>query len=210
MERTNLRVVGESKTTLGYNVKDCVSSNYQPGGTMQISINKPSHRIIETGRDESGLGRWVWQKYRGKQEITLRIITAYQPCTPSTAGPSTTHSQQEQYFDLIGDDRVPQKAMLEDLRDEIKKWKDEGDQIILLMDVNEDINSGPIKMWMQELQLREAITSQHGGNEATYNRGSKAIDGIFTSASINSIRSGYLPFGTFPSDHRLPSHITVL
>ena len=174
-----------SNTTIGYNTTDSVLSNYQPGVTMQISINKPAHRIIETGRDETGLGRWVWQKYRGKQDITLRVITAYRPCTSSNAGPSTTHSQQERYFDLKGDDRTPRKAILDDLKIEIEKWKEEGDQIILLMDVNEDINTGSVKMWLHELQLREAITTKHRGNEETYNRGSKAIDGIFISASIN-------------------------
>ena len=55
-----------SKTTIGYNIKDSANTTFQPGGTMILSIDKPVHRIIETGRDETGLGRWVWQKMKGK------------------------------------------------------------------------------------------------------------------------------------------------
>ena len=192
-----------SNTTMGFNVNDSIASNYQPGGTMLISIDRPAHRIIETGRDETGLGRWVWQKYRGKQEITLRVVTAYRPCTPSSAGPGTAHSQQERYLDLKGDNRTPRTALLEDLKKEMETWQQEGDQIVLLMDANENVSAGTIKMWAQELHLREVISTHHGEKEPTYNRGSKPIDGIFTSASITPIRSGYLPFGAFPSDHRL-------
>lgn len=37
----------------------------------------------------------------------------------------------------------------------------------------------------------------------TYHRGSKPINGIFASSTIQITAGGYLPFGTFPSDHRL-------
>jgi len=96
-----------SKATIGYNTKDSVNTTFQPGGTMLLSIDKPVHRIIETGRDETGLSRWVWQRMKGKREIMLRIISAYRPCIPSTAGPLTTYSQHQRLFDMKKEKREP-------------------------------------------------------------------------------------------------------
>lgn len=194
-----------SNNTIGYNTKDCASGAFQPGGTLLTSIDKPAHRIIDTGLDPTGLGRWVWQRYRGKHNVTLRVICAYRPCIPSTAGPNTTYSQQERYFDATKDKRCPRDAILEDLSTEIKKWQEDNDQIIMMMDCNESINSGQMKMWAQQLGLEELITKKHSNEKptATYNRGRECIDGIFGSASIHLLRGGHLAHGIFPSDHCL-------
>ncbi len=194
-----------SNSTIGYNTKDSASGVFQPGGTLITSINKPAHRIIETGKDPTGLGRWTWQRFRGKQNITLRIVSAYRPCIPSTAGPNTTYSQQQRYFDAMKVKRCPREALLEDLGKEIKKWSESNDQIIAMMDCNESVTSAPIKMWAQQLGLEELITKKHCNVKptATYNRGKDCIDGIFGSASIHLLRGGHLAHGCFPSDHCL-------
>ena len=192
-----------SKTTLAYNRKDITSSTFQPGGVSITSIDTITHRCIGNGVDESGLGRWAWQLFRGKDEITIRTIVAYRPCKPSVAGPSTAYNQQRRYFDAINRDICPREAIKQDLGMEIEKWREEGNQIVLMMDVNEPINSDHWKRWLRQHRLKEGISSQHGNNTpSTHSRGSKPIDGLFCSYTIQFERSGYLPFGTFPSDHR--------
>ena len=59
-----------SKTTLVYNINDSHNKEFQPGGTLQVSIGKASNRIIDSGIDPKKLGRWVWQRLRGKHKKT--------------------------------------------------------------------------------------------------------------------------------------------
>jgi hypothetical protein len=35
------------------------------GGAAQITVGACSHRVIKSGLDESGMGRWVWTLYAG-------------------------------------------------------------------------------------------------------------------------------------------------
>jgi hypothetical protein len=193
------------RTVLAFNTRDSIlASDFQPGGVLLTSINKPAHRIIDTGKDAEGLGRWAWTLYRGRQDITLRIISAYRTCKTTNSGSNTTHSQQRRYMDRNNDSRCPRAAMLQDLGNELQKWRTEGNQIILMMDCNEDVNSTPMKAWLNLHGLRNSILDHHNitnNTIPTYHRGSCAIDGIFISSTINIIKGGYMPFGAFPSDH---------
>lgn len=196
-----------SNNVLAYNTKDINSRLFQPGGTLIQCINKPAHRVLETGIDPSGLGRWCWTRFRGKHNVTLRVICAYRPCRPSSAGPNTAYSQQLRYFDTQpGEnyDVCPRVAILEDLTEAINMWRDkEKDQIILMMDCNQNVQSPEIKEWSSNLNLREVMIETHPGPlPPTYHRGRLPIDGIFVSASIEIQACGYLPFGEIPSDHR--------
>ncbi len=61
-----------SHSTISYNRKDTIlASAFQPGGSAVISIGQTSHRVIKSGIDPSGLGRWSWTLYRGKHNVTL-------------------------------------------------------------------------------------------------------------------------------------------
>jgi hypothetical protein len=67
-----------SHSSISYNRKDnLLSSSFQPGGAAVISIEDTSHRVIESGQDSTGLGRWAWTKYRGKHNVTLRMVSVY-------------------------------------------------------------------------------------------------------------------------------------
>ena len=192
-----------SHHSTGYNRNDVVRKEFQPGGCITLSIGAASHRVESKGEDSSKLGRWAWTKFKGINNITLRVITAYRPCQHSGAGPSTVHSQHQRYLDTKDDQRSPREAMLEDLLTEITTWKNEGDQIILLMDCNEDIQNRRFKQKLLTVGLTEAITKdQEREPKPTHSRGRIAIDGIFISNTIHPRASGYLPFGEFPSDHR--------
>ena len=54
------------------------------------------------------------------------------------------------------------------------------------------------------LGLRSAIRHRHGdlNTPPTQHRGSVPIDDIYMSHDINTVRSGFLPFGDGPGDHR--------
>ena len=111
--------------------------------------------------------------------------------------------QQIRYFDELGEDKEPISALLDDLAQFIQTCHTNNDQIILLMDVNEDVSSAQFTAWLNNNGLEEAIAQNREGTAPpTYHQGSKQIDGIFISASITPLRSGFLEFGGFPSNHR--------
>ena len=86
-----------------FNTQEEVQTATQPGGCMVVSANKAKQHFIECGIDPTGLGRWTWTRYRGRYDVTLRVVSAYRCNT--TAGPSTVFSQQRRYFDSIGEDQ---------------------------------------------------------------------------------------------------------
>ena len=74
-----------------------------------------------------------------------------------------------------------------------------------MMDCNENVESTEWKQWCRSLGLRNTIrpTNNSEGYPPTFHKGQHSIDGIFVSGAITVKASGYLPFGIFPSDHRL-------
>lgn len=54
----------------------------QYGGCSLFSINQAANRAVDKGFDKSNLGRWVWTKYKGRGNHSLRVITAYRPNPP--------------------------------------------------------------------------------------------------------------------------------
>ena len=197
-----------SKSTIAYNTKDVAPTKYQPGGTILCSIGKTCHRTVSSGVDNTGLGRWSWQRFRGKHNVTLRVISAYRPCR--APGPNTVYAQQLRYFDATNETPIqPRKQFFTDLALQIKQWRDnDNDQIVLMMDVNTNssITTDPeLQEFLLSTNLIETITTKHEqqhGLEATHHNGRYPIDGIFVSNTLHPIRCGYLPFGDFPSDHR--------
>ena len=125
------------------------------------SINKAAHRIIQRGQDPSGIGLWIWTLYRGRHDVTLRVIVAYRPCIPSLGGENTAYNQQLRYLDYTKQQRCPRKAMLEDLIKDLQAWTAEGDQVILLGNFNEDVWSEIAQQDLTRLGLREVILEQH-------------------------------------------------
>ena len=176
----------------------------QPGGVGLFSINQAAHRVIESGHDLSGLGRWAWTRYRGRNQITLRVVSSYRP-VHNRQGPTSVYNQHRAVLYKRNDDRCPRLAFTEDLCQEISTWLLTGDQIMVLMDMNEDVCSSPAAASLRALGLTEVILHNHGSNAPpTYNRGSTPIDGIFvTSTLLHHVKTGYLAFGeAVPSDHR--------
>jgi hypothetical protein len=172
------------------------------------SIGKSVHRIVGKGRDPSGLGRWVWTRYRGRDQITIRIFMAYRP-NPPTEGPCTVYAQHRHFLNTRQDDRCPRQAFLEDLCKDIHQAQQEGDNILVMLDGNEDSRSGDLHNAFFNIQLHEAILNRHGTDTpATYNRNQnrKPIDGIWSNISLTITAGGFCAF-----DQVLPgtNHRTV-
>ena len=195
-----------SSSVLAYNTNDIdTTSSFQPGGTLQVSINKAAHRVIQHGRDPSGLGRWCWSLFRGKHNVLLRVVTLYRPCLPSTGGYNTTYSQQQRYFDIQSDSRCPRSAAIDDILPFLQQCIDSGEQLVFMLDANENLRLGQVRHTLRQMGLSNAVLDHHHitTDVPTYHRGAHSIDGIFHSRTLRPVKSGMAPFGFFPSDHRL-------
>jgi hypothetical protein len=92
----------------------------QYGGTALFTINETAHRVIEKGKDNLNLGRWVRNKLHSKNEQTITIISAYRPNPPS-AGVLGAYAQHTKYFNTINRETCPREAFLVDLCQDIIK-----------------------------------------------------------------------------------------
>lgn len=203
------RIYGSWETShalFSYNTNDRTPPKYQIGGTGILSVDEVTHRIIGCGQDTRKLGRWAWTRYRGKQDVTVRIISAYRP-VDSRGGPFTTWRQQRTFFLEQAIQTDPRQMFFEDLIPLLQQWQSEGDQLILMLDTNGDIRN-EVKQQFNQCDLREAIIDKHPSllPTATYNRNRQntSIDGIFISPTLSVTRAGYRPFGEgIGPDHRV-------
>ena len=54
-----------SHLSVAFNVQDKNMERRQPEGCAMIPIHRISHRVVDSGFDESKLGRWAWKQYKG-------------------------------------------------------------------------------------------------------------------------------------------------
>jgi hypothetical protein len=195
------------------------NSSSQTGGVALISLNKMAHRVsggnISGDFDSTGLGRWTSEKYRGRHGVCTRVVIAYRPVY-NDHGPLSVWMQQSSYFLEKGEERDPREMFLIDIVAKLNEWTDQGDQIVLMLDANQDLSDKREGSAHSRLtcggRLEEIISTRHGYDKegkrvATYLRGSAPIDGIFVSKSLNvpDLRCGFTEIwsGTGVFDHRV-------
>ena len=197
---------GTFRTKLSFNEHDNTGTPKQWGGTGVGSYGKLTHYSMGVGADKSGLGRWTWARYRGKDGITLRVVSVYQP-SENTTGIISVQAQHKRYFQEKNDDRNPRAAFKEDLATELEQWIDEGDHIILGGDVNEDVLHQNITNLFQPHGMLNAIYDRHGATNVppTYFRtnSDRVVDGIWITPGIEVKKAGFLEPGEVCGDHSM-------
>jgi hypothetical protein len=73
-----------------------------------------------------------------------RIVAAYRPCTAKTKGLKTVYQQHLWHIQAKGLHCSPLDLFDKDLIEQISKWHEEGERIVLLMDVNEHPTEGKL------------------------------------------------------------------
>jgi hypothetical protein len=214
--------------------------NYQPGGTTSIITDRWTSRIVQYGMDPFGLGRWSYVILRWKSETNICIITAYRVCNDKTTGPKTAYQQQKRQLSALlrqenGIINVdPFRQFVLDLHSWIASVQEDGTQIVLCLDNNEEISPNQGQLINMGSSTKPIIHQSHDGRletlacsvgliyiisylhpsttyPATYIRGRKRIDLILISASLLPAvkRSGILPYNSmFQGDHR-PCYIDL-
>jgi hypothetical protein len=95
---------------------------------------------------------------------------------------------------------------IEDITILIEKKQQEGCEIILTGDFNEDLQDikSSVNIMAKQLGLREALldTYEVPSGFSTYARGTKVIDGVFLSQGLTLNNGGYTSNDSSPSDHQ--------
>ncbi len=113
----------------------------QQGGTSLILFGQLTEQLDhnESGKDPTGLGRWTVMTLKG-EGIQTRLVCGYNLCWNTKLKSGTSYQQQQMYFEIQKNDLTcPRKRFRNNLIEQITKWHDKGDQIIVCMDANEHI-----------------------------------------------------------------------
>jgi hypothetical protein len=65
------------------------TSSFKQGGTAIAALEKMVHRVVKTGRDDTGCGRWSYITFNGKENKHIILINAYRVCSQCDHGDTT-------------------------------------------------------------------------------------------------------------------------
>jgi len=165
--------------------KDAFLSEIQPGGTTTMVYNKWTSRVIESGVDPFGLGRWSFLTIRGRGDIKVLIVTAYRVCkqTVQSAGTKTSTAQQFRQLSAhfrdadMTEDPVPRHQFIVDLQGWLEHKVSESYYIILGIDANEPFYPGKGLYTPVDYQLNHPIPIKgHDGTLSTLVKTSGLVD----------------------------------
>ena len=188
-----------------------VAGRIQEGGVAALLFGPliAQYDIESSGKDELGLGRWVMLVFKGENDITTRVIVAYNSCYNKNKNATRcSYQQQRRYFITKEKDTTcPRTRFKTDLFAKLDEWRENGDRLIVCMDANEDIYKKQIGRRLTDeagLNMSEVVGDFTGEDlGATYFRGTKPIDGVWATRDIGIVGACVMPVGFGVGDHRL-------
>jgi len=200
------------RAVAGYNTHENFSRR-QYGGTFQLTFGSLAARVVDTGVDDRGLGRYAWTKFQGRNGHVARIVSIYVPCKASrSSGDLTVMNQHRRYFDAQDIPGCPRQLLMEDIRACLLLWRQAGERLVVFIDANENMTNGPFHhMFVHpELGMREAVVHRHPDprwpNTATYHKGDALgkcpIDGVYATPDLPFDAASWLQFMPHLGDHR--------
>ncbi len=118
-----------------------------------ISTNKAVHRIIASGKDTANIGRWCWTRFRGRNNVTLRVFSAYCPNSPT--GPISVKAQQRRCFNGHNETRCPTVLFFKHLKEAIRDAQPEGHNILVMLGGNMYMKGSELATMLKSLNLRK-------------------------------------------------------
>ncbi len=113
----------------------------QQGGMSLILFGHLTDQLDhnKSGKDPTGLGRWTVMTLQG-DGVRSQVFYGYNPCGNNKLNSRTTYQQQKRFFITARKDLTcPRKKFHDDLTRQLKKWREDGDCLVVCMDTNENI-----------------------------------------------------------------------
>ena len=114
-----------------------------------------------SGKDTTGLGRWVHMVLQGENRIRTRFICGYNPCPSGKRATKSSYQQHRRYFIRKEKDRTcPRVRFRQDLIRQLVQWQKEGDRLVVCLDANGNIYKkklGRDLVTTSELEMVEVV-----------------------------------------------------
>ena len=188
----------------------------KPGGIMMITSDEVQSKVKR--RENDRLGRWAKVEVDWK-ELSLAVYTVYAPQMGDLGGPSTVRRQLQHSRDRENDMEEAMgspgrqglersnvnDSLYEDLVGEIQRDKEQGREVIVGGDFNEENVGGTrMKKFMEGEGMVNLYEARMGEVPATRHPGKKTIDHVWASSeAVGRVdEMGIVPRdGVFISDH---------
>jgi hypothetical protein len=194
------------QSIVAHNVHENVG-RIQQGGTILLLFGHLTQQLDlnESGKDPTGLGRWSVMTLQGNG-VQTRIICGYNPCGNNKLNSGTSYQQQRGFFVTKRKDLIcPWKHFHNNLLEQLTKWQEEGDRLIVCMDANEDVYRKSIGRSLPNLEglnMREVVGEFTGKKIGhTFFWGSKPIDGIWAMSNLFVTHAWVMPARFGVRDH---------
>ena len=184
------------------------TSMYKPGGTFLVTAGDLTGRVISQTTDK--WGRWVTHTYKGRGEMSIAVISAYQVVNKTPMAGTITAASQQQSLLLQSNDHIldPRQAFRRDLQAYIQDCQKNGSAILLVGDFNEAFGADPFGMASiaTTCNLLDVMRTRHSSADpATYARGRTRLDYSLATGHVarSLLKAGYEPFNArFHTNHR--------
>jgi hypothetical protein len=183
-----------------------------------VAFSRLASYVISSGVDQTGLGRWSWIQV-GTGEHWTQIVLAYQPCHSTCCqligqnglmkGRRMEAAQHEQYFRKKGNFNKPWEVFSTQFITQLRAWRVVGNEIILFIDVNKNMYTGPLaKALRGNGLLMEEQTLCLTGKKAPHSHctGKVAIVGMYATLGIICTNSYLSPHGAWVGNHWFQLH----
>ena len=200
----------EVRSVAGHNVHEKQCGRVQQEGTAMMLYGPLIEQFDfkSSGKDNTGLGRWVYMTLQRGDGIVTRIVCGYNSCNSGTKATCSSYQQQRRHFITRKRDRTsPRTRFKTDLITQLKEWRRKGNRLIVCMGVNKDIYRKIIGKSLtdsEDLQMVEAVGNYTGLKiKATFFRGSKPIDDVWTTPDVAVTGGCVMSDGYGVGDHCL-------
>ena len=199
-DERDIKATVTHNTNIGENI-----SRHQPGGIALFATKELSQYVKTPSKDWRNLGRWhSWLIYQSPNH-RLRLVCGYHTGKQCPRGESTIYQQQLRYIQERVLDMTPSELFMVDFVAQLRTWKDQGDRLLVSIDMNEPVLNGELakKLMGPRLGLLEAMHVTWGANEPhTYVGGRIAIDGVYHTDDLEITSRTLLSFHEGVGDHR--------
>jgi hypothetical protein len=193
---------------VAHNVHENVGK-IQQGGTSLILFGHLTQNFEgnESEKDPMGLGRWTVMTLQG-DGCRTHIVCGYNPCGNNKLNSGTSYQQQKRYLVMVKKDLMcPRRRFHDDLISQLKKWKEEGDRLVVCLDANENIyrkSLGRSLADLDGLNMSKVIGDFTGKKLGpTFFRGGKPIDVVWAMHDIVVTHACVMPAGFRIDDHMM-------
>ena len=115
--------------SVSYNVK-YENKELQYGGVLKVVRNKLAHIGVKHNRDKWGLVKWSLTSYRGASDVPFIVVAVYVPNKASKIYEGSVWAINKA---TDNSPLCPCKLLTRDFKEQIVRWKEEGNQNIAVM-----------------------------------------------------------------------------